>query len=81
VCAHQLLCLCVNLLQSLVVLLLPLLLPVLAAACPCCWLPLEGESCVSQLQELRKLLVEVQGLVSYGSLNTTGGCALRLSPG
>lgn len=35
-------------------------------------LPAEGESCASQLQELHKLLVEVQGVVNYGSFDTSG---------
>lgn len=37
---------------------------------------------MSQLQELTKLLVEVQGLVSYGTFNTTGGgsCLMESPP-
>lgn len=41
----------------------------------------EADSCASQLEQLHKLLVEVQGIVNYGSFNTTGRSivwALRL---
>lgn len=36
--------------------------------------------CASQLEELRKLLVEVQGIVKYGTLDVTGGVTGGCSP-
>lgn len=45
---------------------------VLVCAVVCFDPPTESDSCTTQLEALQKLLVEVQGVVNYGSFNTTG---------
>jgi hypothetical protein len=49
---------------------------------PCSLFPVPGDdACAPQLDELRKVLGEVQGIVNYGTVNTTGEAQAQGSAG